>query len=1061
MIGQNSLHLGLWAYPEDRVKMFEILQRQGRVKDFEAQFRRKSGEIAYTLFSAEVIEAAGQQYLLGLVRDITERRQTEESLLLSEERYGRLFEDASLGIFRSTPEGEIINVNPAYVRMFGFDSPEKAKSEVKNVAVDLYVDPSRRNEIVRMLLDGEGSVRAENLFRRKDGSIFTADLHIWTVCDKEGKLLYLEGFLEDITERKRAEDALRESEAKYRTLVENIPQKVFMKDTDSCFVSINEHLARDLGILSADVFGKTDYDFFPRELADKYRMDDKRIMKTGVTEELEEHYVLLGKEVWIQTVKTPVRDINGKIVGVFGIFWDITERKRAEKALRMSEERFSRFFRASPIGTSITRLSNGQFADINDAFLVLFGYTREEVIGQDPLRMGMWANPEDRAKMVEVLQEQGRIQDFETRFRRKSGEIMDVLISAEVIEMAGEQHILGIIYDFTERKQLLEEIQSIGRFADENPNPVIRVSGDGKLLYANRNSATLLKSLGCKPGQTLPDDWRQRALQVLSSGCSKEMELTCEELIYSLLLVPVSDLGYLNIYGLDITERRSAEAERARLIMAIEQVDEGIMITDENWIIQFVNPAFERITSYSGEELIGRHARVLKSDAQDQAFYTKIRNTLASGQVWSGLISAKKKDGTLYQVQALSSPVKDASGKIINYINIRRDVTLENKLERELRQAQKMESIGTLAGGIAHDFNNILGIILGYAELAQTTATTESPQHKHLTQVRQAALRAKDLVSQILTFSRQTEQQKQPLQIAPVVKEALKLLRSSLPTTIEVRPEIEIPPGNDVVLADPTQIHQVLMNLCTNAAHAMRTSGGVLSVHLSEVDASAVPGPPGLRTGPYLRLAVTDTGDGMDAAVMERIFDPYFTTKGVGEGTGLGLSVVQGIVENHGGVITVYSEPGRGTTFHIFFPTIEEHAAPEVVTNEVSPHGNERILFVDDEKSIVGFGKDMLEGLGYKVTAKTSSLEALETFRAEPGAFDLVITDMTMPVLTGAALAQRLWAIRKDIPIILCSGFSQLIDGSQAKELGIREYVTKPYTLTTLAKAVRKALDQK
>ena len=286
-------------------------------------------------------------------------------------------------------------------------------------------------------------------------------------------------------------------------------------------------------------------------------------------------------------------------------------------------------------------------------------------------------------------------------------------------------------------------------------------------------------------------------------------------------------------------------------------------------------------------------------------------------------------------------------------------------------------------------------------------------------------------------------------------------MRSSLPTTIEICQEIEITSENDVVLADPTQIHQVLMNLCTNAAHAMGASGGVLSVHLSEVDASAVSGHPGLRAGPYLMLTVTDTGHGMDAAVMERIFDPYFTTKGVGEGTGLGLSVVQGIVKDHGGVITVYSEPARGTTFHVCLPTVEENAAPEVVTQEVPPRGNERILFVDDEKSIVGFGKDMLEGLGYKVTAKTSSLEALETFRAECGAFDLVITDMTMPDLTGAALAQRLWAIRKDIPIILCSGFSQLIDGSQAKKLGIREYVTKPYTLTTLAKAVRKALEQK
>ncbi|MGO9374065.1 MAG: PAS domain S-box protein [Syntrophobacteraceae bacterium] len=899
--------------------------------------------------------------------------------------------------------------------------------------------------------------RIEYRMRTKDGQYRWILDHAKVVQrDAQGKPVRMSGTHTDITEHVRTRTALQESENKYRQLIEQAADGIFITAADGRFALANSKACEMLGYTKEELYRLNIINTYPAETEAVGR---QRLASIQAGTRIRFERLIKRKDgtsFWIEASASKLED--GRLQA---IIHDITERKLSEDALRESEERFSRFFHSTPVGTSITRLSDGLFADINDALLVLFGYTREEVIGQDPLKMGMWANPEDRAKMVEVLQEQGRIQDFETRFRRKSGEIMDVLFSAEVIEMAGEQHILGIIYDFTERKQLLEKNESVARFPDENPNPVLRVSGDGKLLYANRNSATLLKSLSWRLGETLQDDWRQHALQVLSSGCPKEMELTCEEVVYSLLLVPVSDLEYLNIYGLDITERKSAEAERSRLIMAIEQVDEGIMITDENWIIQFVNPAFERITSYSSDELIGRHTRILKSDAQDQAFYTNIQKTLARGEVWSGLISAKRKDGTLYQVQALSSPVKDLSGNIINYINISRDVTLENKLERELRQAQKIESIGTLAGGIAHDFNNILGIILGYAELAQTSATTKSPQHKHLTQVLQAALRAKDLVSQILTFSRQTEQKKQPLQIAPVVKEALKLLRSSLPTTIEIRPEIEIPPENDVVLADPTQIHQVLMNLCTNAAHAMRTSGGVLSVCLSEVDASAVSGPPGLRTRPYLRLAVTDTGDGMDAAVMERIFDPYFTTKGVGEGTGLGLSVVQGIVKNHGGVITVYSEPGRGTTFHVLLPTIEEHAAPEFVTNEVSPRGNERILFVDDEKSIVGFGKDMLDGLGYKVTAKTSSLEALETFRAEPGAFDLVITDMTMPDLTGAALAQRLWAIRKDIPIILCSGFSHLIDGSQAKELGIREYVTKPYTLTTLAKAVRKALDQK
>ncbi|MFP5211853.1 MAG: PAS domain S-box protein, partial [Acidobacteriota bacterium] len=509
----------------------------------------------------------------------------------------------------------------------------------------------------------------------------------------------------------------------------------------------------------------------------------------------------------------------------------------------------------------------------------------------------------------------------------------------------------------------------------------------------------------------------------------------------------------------DITERKKAEAERTRLIMAFEQVDEGIMITDSDGIIQFANPAFERLAGYGCGELVGRHARVLTRGSLNRSVYSDIINTLVRGEAWSGLISTRRRDGTVHEVQALSSPVKDGSGNIVSYINIHRDVTLERKLERDLRQAQKMESIGTLAGGIAHDFNNILAIILGYSELSLTRLRPETPLHQDVTNIMTAALRAKDLVNQILTFSRQTEQKQQTLQMTSVVRDALKLLRSTLPSTIEIRQEIEIAPENSTVLADLTQIHQVLMNLCTNAAHAMRASG-TLTVRLSKLKSSSPILPSGFAGKPFIELSVTDTGHGMNAATIERIFDPYFTTKSSGEGTGLGLSVVQGIVKGHGGEITVESKPGWGTTFRVFFPALDGHTAEEATAYDRPPSGRERILFVDDEQFLVELGKSILERLGYKVTARSSSREALETFLAEPFAFDLVITDMTMPELTGIALAERLWAAREDIPVILCSGFNQRITPRQAEELGIKEYVTKPYSMTALAKAVRKVLDR-
>lgn len=512
---------------------------------------------------------------------------------------------------------------------------------------------------------------------------------------------------------------------------------------------------------------------------------------------------------------------------------------------------------------------------------------------------------------------------------------------------------------------------------------------------------------------------------------------------------------------LDITERKKAETERIRLVTAIEQSAEAIFITNTDWHIIYANQACQLVTGYTCEELIGKHTRIFKSGKHDRSFFTSIKNVLDSGEAWSGMMILKKKDGTFYDADATNAVVRDEAGNTINYVCTHRDVTRELRLERDLRQSQKMEAIGTLAGGIAHDFNNILTAVLGYADLAIRKMGDEAPASRDVRRVLEASSRAKDLVSQILTFSRQKEQEKEPVHVGEIVEEVFKLLRSSLPTTIEIHQHIQISSDSDMIMADSTQIHQVFMNLGTNAAHAMRDKGGILSVTLSDIypDQALLSLYPDIPDLPCIRVSICDTGHGMDTITKERIFDPYFTTKKVGEGTGMGLAVVLGIVKSHGGYIYVYSESGAGTTFHLFFPKITSEVKLAGHVHQMSSHGgSERILFVDDEPILTEMGQDIFESLGYSITTTTSSIEALRILSEAPDSFDLVITDMTMPGLTGRELAERIMLFRPEIPIILCTGFSDVINEKQAEDLGIKAFVMKPYSINNLDRIVRKVL---
>jgi PAS domain S-box-containing protein len=524
----------------------------------------------------------------------------------------------------------------------------------------------------------------------------------------------------------------------------------------------------------------------------------------------------------------------------------------------------------------------------------------------------------------------------------------------------------------------------------------------------------------------------------------------------------------------DITSIKAAEEEQTRVQQELEAshkmlksflnaVPDLVIVVDRDFIIRYSNYREQDHVPEGHPKKVQTcyaHFKKRKAPCKD----CSARSVLENGQIVEREM-VDFIDGRICEARAF--PIFDDQGRVEMVVEHIRDITEQKKMEAErqnyetrLQQIQKMEALGTLAGGIAHDFNNILVAVIGYAELGLGSLPQKSPLYHSMNQILQAGMRARDLVHQILTFSRQEKREPNPLQIGNLVKEALEMLRSTLPSTIEITQHLSRKVGN--VMADPTQIHQIIINLCTNAAQAMEEEGGQLTIQLSQVDLSAqdVSAHPDVQPGSYVKLSVQDTGKGISPDIIGKIFLPYFTTKDKGKGTGLGLAMVHGIIKSYGGFIDVKSRPGKGTVFHVCIPTIGQLPAHEDPQGGELATGKEHILLVDDEPLVIEVLQEMLEVQGYRITTADGSLKALETFRKSPRDFDLVITDMTMPKLTGDRLSQELKKIRTDIPIILCTGYSDKLADKSAVDFGVQDFMAKPIKQADLIKIVRNVLDK-
>jgi PAS domain S-box-containing protein len=512
---------------------------------------------------------------------------------------------------------------------------------------------------------------------------------------------------------------------------------------------------------------------------------------------------------------------------------------------------------------------------------------------------------------------------------------------------------------------------------------------------------------------------------------------------------------------IDVTEKEKTLRDYARLATAIENATEGILIFDQERKILYVNPSFLKASGFAKKDLLGKKTYLLRSDLYDEQFHDEITDVISRGKVWKGPYRRQRKDKTYYDVEMTIFPLLDSTGNASEFVIVERDVTDELKLQQRIRQIQKMEALGTLAAGVAHDFNNILLPIIVNTELALRDVSKDSSAQEYLKLSLEAAERGRELVKQIIAFSRPSSQEIKPIKIGPIVEEAIHLLKSTLPSNIKIT--LRIGDLSGFVLADPNQIHQVLLNLFSNAVHAMRENGGELRVELDNVllDEQEMEKYPELKSEKCLKLMVSDTGNGISEKNIEKIFDPFFTTKSRGEGSGMGLSVVHGIIKSCGGGIETHSEEGIGTTFDIYIPLIKDQKMEKSIREKEIPRGSEHILLVDDEEFALKSLESVLKHLGYEVTGKKNAKEALITFNARSDTFDLVITDQIMPELSGLELSQKILEIRPDMLILICTGFSDKINKKKVKEIGIREVVLKPLKMSEIAQVVRRVLDKR
>jgi PAS domain S-box-containing protein len=1006
-----------------------------------------------------------------------------------------LIESASIGFYRTTHDGRTIMANRALLDMLGCKRLEDLTARNADAKGD---EPSYLCAFSRHLLNLDGSIcNFESAWKRADDKTIFVRETVRIVRADDGRVLYYDAVAQDISGQKQAEAERLAGEIKSRLLAENAADLISCVTPKGIITYASASSRRLLGYEPEEVTGRALFDFLHPDdasaLRASYQEDTERPIAVTVSHRVRRKD---GAYIWLETATHAVHDeISGRIVEIQTVSRDVTDRKRAEEDLLLTQ------FSLDHSADGVFWLdASGRIVYANNAACQTLGYSRQELASMDWYDIDSNINAAEWSSRWQALRGRGT-GTFESSHRTKTGGTIPVEASFSFLSHKGTEFAFASVRDISERKRAARALwTSEKRYSDlmmhshdgvwrvqlEEPVPV-GISAEAAIerfrqhAYIAECNGAFARTLGlAHPSEligkrskdlnplmmpdalgmdrsTTPCRWRNRTFQTEMfdvNGNSKSVLGTA---------VPVVENGrVVAVWGTlrNVTHIKRVEAERSYLAAAIEQASEGIVITDVTGAIEYVNPAFSLMSGYSPQEILGRNPRILKSGKQDAAFYESMWRMLDAGRVWRGELVNRRKDGTLCAEQMTITPIRNRQSQTTHYVAIKEDLTVRKHLEEQFRHAQKLEAVGRLAAGVAHDFNNLLQIITGFCELALDELPPEGSSRDHIQEIKDTTERAASLTRQLLAFSRQQVMAPQVLDLKLVIANLNRMLRRLIGEDVEL---VTIAADKlHRVKADPGQIEQVIVNLVVNARDAM-PQGGKLTMEIANVDLNDeftrahFP----MTKGPYVMLAVSDTGSGMDKETLARVFEPFFTTKEKGKGTGLGLATVYGIIKQSGGYIWVDSTVDKGTTFSIYLPPVGATPETDTITSKKeTARGAETILLAEDGEAVRSLLRQALEARGYRVLGARDGKEALAMAERYREPIHLLITDLVMPGMSGQDLAERLAALHRQTKVLYMSGYMdrplqpERLPGSEPTLL------LKPFSAEVLARTVRTLLDR-